>query len=578
MRRIFRGRPPVQAVLRFKPALACLAAVALLGGAWPLIEATVNRASAAGHAATKQRAVRRSVAKQAAVRRPAVKQPAAPAIAFSGPRCSVAYLRASLHLDRVTVDSASVNSSGTFAAPFQQPLTGLPSFCDVTITETDLAGNPIHIDVWLPRSWNGRFEGVGGSVYACGPWYFEMAPAISAGYAAAATDCGVSPTDLDTASWALKNGQLNWSLIHDFAYAGIHDMTVVGKAVTSVYYPAPLRFSYFNGCSTGGREGLEEAQRYPTDYNGVVSGAPAINWTRFIPAEIWPQLVMNETNDFLPVCKEVAFTNAAVQACASTGGVITNPSACHWNPFKLVGLETPCGVITQQDASVMTKIWQGPVNAQGKALWYGLERGASLAGLAATYTSNGVTTGQPFPIAVSWLGTWLQRNPSWDWRTLTYAQFDQLFQQSARKFSNIFAANNPDLSAFKKDGGKIIIWHGLSDQLIFPQGTVNYYQQVQRAMGGPRRTDSFARLFLAPGAQHCASGTGPAPAEPAQPMDSLVNWVERGQAPSTIPGTVADPVTNLVTQSRPLCLYPLVARYLGHGSTAAASSFACAAK
>jgi hypothetical protein len=242
-----------------------------------------------------------------------------------------------------------------------------------------------------------------------------------------------------------------------------------------------------------------------------------------------------------------------------------------------VGLETPCGVITQQDAAVMTKIWQGPVNAQGKPLWYGLERGASLAGLAATYTSDGMTTGQPFPITVSWLGTWLQRNPSWDWRTLTYAQFDRLFQQSVKEFSGIFAANNPNLSAFKKDGGKIIIWHGLADQLIFPQGTVNYYQRVQRAMGGPRRTDSFARLFLAPGAQHCASAAGPAPAEPAQPLESLVNWVEKGQAPSTIPGTVVDPATNVVTQTRALCLYPLVARYVGRGNPNLASSFACRA-
>jgi feruloyl esterase len=520
------------------PALACLTALVVLGGCGHGIGAGLS--SAATHAATKAPG-----AKRPALKRPTVKRPAA--AAFSGPRCSLAYLRTSLHLADVTVDSAALNTSGTFAQPLQQPLTGLPAFCDVGITKTDPAGNPIHVNVWLPKSWNGRFEGVGGSVYACGPWYFEMAPALRAGYAAAATDCGVSPADLDTASWALRNGQLNWPLIRDFAYAGIHDMTVVGKAVAGAYYPSPLRFSYFNGCSTGGREGLTEAQRYPADYNGIVSGAPAINWTRFIPAEIWPQLVMNQAGDFLPTCKEAAFTDAAVKACG-TGGVISDPSACNWSPDSLVGEVTPCGVITAQDAAVMTKIWQGPVNAQGKRLWYGLERGTSLASLA--------TAGQPFPITVSWLGTWLQRNPMWDWRTLTYQQFYRLYQQSVSEFSGIFASDNPDLSAFKKDGGKIIIWHGLSDQLIFPQGTVRYYQQVQHAMGGPARTDSFARLFLAPGAAHCASGAGAAPAEPAQPLDSLVSWVEKGKAPSTIPGVVIDPPTNLVTESRALCLYP----------------------
>jgi len=364
-------------------------------------------------------------------------------------------------------------------------------------------------------------------------------------------------------------------LINDFAFAGIHDMSVAGKAVTVAFYPSPLRFSYFNGCSTGGREGLMEAQRYPADYNGIVSGAPAINWTKFIPSEIWPELVMKQAHDFLPACKQNAFTESAVQACGTTDGVITNPSACDWNPGKLVGFVTPCGVITRQDAAVMTKIWQGPETAQGKKLWFGLERGASLSGLAATTTANGVTSGSPFPVAVAWLGTWLQRNPSWNWQTLTVAQFDKLFAQSVREFSSVIATDNPDLSAFATDGGKIIIWHGLADQLIFPQGTVNYYQRVQRAMGGPQRTGSFARLFLAPGAQHCASAAGPAPAAPAQPLQSLVNWVEHGQAPAVIPGAATDPATNVVTDSRPLCQYPRFARYTGHGSTTQAGSFRC---
>jgi hypothetical protein len=546
-------------------ALACLAALGLTGCSKPTIK---YHAGGSRPVAPKRR-------------RPAVKQPSAalpPAALPPAERCTVAYLRTRLHLAHVSVDSAAMNTSGTVTPAPPQPdtglLTGLPSFCDVTVTQKDPAGNPIHIDVWLPASWNGRFQGVGGAVYSCGPYYYEMAPAILQGYAAATTDCGVPLADMYTAAWALKNGRLDKPLIDDFAYAGIHDMTVVGKTVTRVYYPSPLRYSYFNGCSTGGREGLVEAQRYPADYDGIVAGSPAINWTQFIPAEIWPQLVMNSSGDFLPACKEVAFVDAAVKSCGS-GGVITDPSACNWNPDSLVGVVTPCGVITRQDAAVMTKIWQGPVNAQGKPLWYGLERGASLAGLAATMTAGGVTTGQPFPVTVSWLGTFLKRDPSWDWQTLTYAQFDQLFKQSVRQFSKTFSANDPDLSAFRADGGKIIIWHGLSDQLIFPQGTVRYYKQVQREMGGARRTDSFARLFLAPGAQHCASGAGPAPAEPAQPMASLVNWVEKGKAPGTIPGSVADPATGDAVSSWPLCLYPMLARYRGHGSTTAASSYTC---
>ena len=492
--------------------------------------------------------------------------------AASGPRCSVSYLRSGLHLAHVGVDSASLNGTGSFAAPGQPPLTGLPAFCDVMLTQTDSAGNPIRIGVWLPQPWNGRFQGVGGSAYSCGPSYLEMARAIQGGYAAATTNCGVKSADGQTGAWVLSSsGQLDFPLIDDFAYAGIHDMTMDGKAVTQVYYPSPLRYSYFFGCSTGGREGLMEAQRYPADYNGIVSGAPAINWTRFIPAEIWPELVMNQSGDFLPACKEDAFVESAVRACATTNGVITNPDTCDWSPDELAGLVTPCGVITPQDAAVMTKIWQGPETTQGKKLWYGLERGASLSGLAATTTSNGVTTGNPRIGAVSWLGIWLQRNPAWDWRTLTYAQFDTLFHQSVSEFSDVFAADNPDLSAFKSRGGKIIIWHGLADQLIFPQGTVNYYQRVQHAMGGPAATDSFARLFLASGAQHCASAAGPAPTQPML-MNALTGWVEHGAAPVSI----SAPRTIPATDSPPLCLYPESARYTGNGSTTDASSYTCA--
>jgi len=510
---------------------------------------------------------------------PAVAAAAKPSAASSGSHCSVSYLQPGLHLAHVTVDSASLNTTGSFTPPGQPPLTGLPAFCDVTLTQTDAAGNAIHIEVWLPSQWSGRFQGVGGGGYSCGISYFEMAPAIEGDYATASTDCGhtVPAGTFDTGSWALRSdGTLNWSLIDDFAFAGIHDMSVAGQAVTRIYYSSPLRYSYFAGCSTGGREGLMEAQRFPSDYNGIVSGAPAINWTKFIPAEIWPELVMNESHDFLPTCIEKAFTESAVQACGTTDGVITNPDACDWSPYKLVGFVTPCGVITRQDAAVMTKIWQGPETTQGTKLWYGLERGASLSGLAGTTTTKGVTTGSPFPIAVSWLGTWLQLNPSWNWQTLTYAQFDKLFEQSVSQFSDVIATDNPDLSAFSKDGGKIIIWHGLVDQLIFPQGTVNYYQRVQQAMGGPGATDSFARLFLAPGAQHCASAAGPAPAEPAQPLDSLVNWVEHAKAPTSILGATTDPATGVVTDSRPLCLYPRFARYTGHGSTTQASNFVCA--
>jgi hypothetical protein len=520
-----------------RPLLTGLASLALLAGAVPAASAAAN-------------------------------QSAAPS-ASSGSRCSVSYLQAGLHLAHVTVDSATLNTSGSFTYE-GQTLTGLPAFCDVALTQTDSAGNPIHIDVWLPESsWNGRFQGVGGAVYECGPVYSETAAAIQDGYASATTDCGVNPADLLTGSWALNpDGTLNTPLIDDFSYEGIHDMTVVGKAVTQLYYPSPLRYSYFNGCSTGGREGLMEAQMFPADYNGIVSGSPAINWTKFIPSELWPELVMLQSNDFLPSCKETAFTNAVIAACADGSGVIENPAACHFNPFKLVGDVTPCGTITETDAAVMEKIWEGPI-VDGKHLWYGLEPGSSVLSLAATTTSNGTTGPEPFPIPVGWLQYWLTQNPNFNWETLTYEQFLNYFQQSVSKFP-VIATDNPNLSAFERDGGKILIWHGLADELIFPQGTIQYYQRVQDTLGA-RNTATFARLFIAPGAQHCAAAAGPAPANPLQ---DVVNWVEHGQAPTTILATGGvDPSTSQPTQ-RPLCMYPYLSEYVS-GNPDSLSSYTC---
>ncbi len=358
----------------------------------------------------------------------------------------------------VTVSSAVLDTTGSYTPPGSAtPITGLPAFCAVALTHDDSAGNPMHTAVWLPSKWNGRFQGIGGGGYSCGIYYAPTAGfvspslqvALDGGYASASTDCGVPVADAYTGAWGLKpDGQLNWPLIKDWASVGIHDMTAAGKAVTQAYYPGGLRYSYFNGCSTGGREALEEAQQYPADYNGIVAGSPAINWPSWVPAAIWPALVMNQMHDALPTCKEDAFTESAVNACDAsdgvTDGIISNPADCHWNADKLIGFKTPCGTITATDAAVMNKIWQGPVTTGGRPLWSGLERGASLDYLAATTSTNGVTTPQPFSIPLGWLGTWLQQNPDWNWQTLTFTQFDELFTQSVREFSFTVAANDSD--------------------------------------------------------------------------------------------------------------------------------------
>jgi hypothetical protein len=451
----------------------------------------------------------------------------------------------------------------------------MPQSCQVHAVVTHPpAGDAVNIDIWMPiRNWNGRFQGVGGGGYAGGSPQSLGGP-VSQGYAAASTDTGHPGASGDFALDA--NGRLNWQLIRDNAYLGVHDMTVVGKAMTAAFYGRPASYAYWNGCSTGGRQGLSEAQRYPDDYDGILSVAPAINWSRFIPAEIWPQLVMLSASDFLPQCKFNAFQAAAVEACDEVGdavrdGVIGDPTKCRFDPRRLIGTMTPCGSITAQDAMVVQRILDGPRTSGGDFLWYGLTPGTSMGALANTSSAGDVTSGAPFPIALTHLSVWLLQNPSWDWHTLTYGQFEQLFIQSVEQYTSVIGTDDPDLGSFKRSNGKLLIWHGLADQLIFPQGTLQYYQRVVDAMGGTSKTEDFARLFLAPGVGHCAGGAGPAPADALGP---LVDWVERGRAPKVLDAIRRD-ATGAIVQTRQVCLYPQIAVYRGRGDVQSASSFTC---
>jgi feruloyl esterase len=176
------------------------------------------------------------------------------------------------------------------------------------------------------------------------------------------------------------------------------------------------------------------------------------------------------------------------------------------------------------------------------------------------------------------MGTWVQRNPpvpqgTWDWATTTFSRFDQLFEQSVEMYGKVMGTDNPDLRAFERSGGKLLIWHGLADQLIFPQGSINYYNRVQRLIGSTRETADFARLFLAPGVTHCGLfAPGPVPDDP---LGQLVQWVENDKAPASLNGVVRDATTGAVTETRPICMYPNVAQYVGHGPTTDAASFEC---
>ncbi|MGP4014598.1 tannase/feruloyl esterase family alpha/beta hydrolase [Saccharopolyspora sp. 5N708] len=511
---------------------------------------------------------------------------AAVSSASSAPRaCSAMSVSAPPGADVESV-TAIRQEGGTVTFPVQPPapappppITGVPAYCDITVTLNHPGANDhARVKILLPETgWTGRFQAVGGSGYAAGDFGASLVAAVRNGYAAASTDAGVTLSFLDTSAWALTpDGQVNLPLLQNFASRSQHDLAVVGKEVTAKFYGRPAAYSYWNGCSTGGRQGYLAAQRYPDDFDGILAYAPAINWDRFAVATLWPQVVMNQEHNFPTACEFAAFKDAAVQACDARDGVadgiIGQPQTCDYDPRQLIGKTIVCDgeqvTISAADADVVRKIWDGP-----QPLWYGLPKGADFGGLAATVTAPDGTMSAPgFPIAKNWVQTFLERQPEFDTATITYRRFTELFQQSQQEYNGIIGTDDPDLSAFRKAGGKMISWHGLADTLIPPQGTIDYRQRVTQAMGGTNRVDSFYRLFLAPGVAHCGGGSGPVPTDA---LGALVNWVEHEQAPDTLPAAVTD--TTGKTTTRDLCRYPRVSRYLGHGDPDAAASYRCGA-
>ena len=469
---------------------------------------------------------------------------------------------ASVRLARTTIVSA-VPVAATAAAP---------AHCAVQLVVTNPpAGDEVRVGVWLPtENWNGRFQGLGGGGFSGGSPTTVPAAALQAGYGAAATDAGHTGF---SGSFALNpDGTLNWQLIADFGYLGIHEMTVAAKALVRSLYGTARFHSYFNGCSTGGRQSLMEAQRYPRDYDGIAAASPAINWTKFHPAQFWGQLQMLLAGNVVPPCKLAAATQAATTACdprdGVTDGIVGDWSGCRFDARSLIGTGTACGTITATDADLINKIWEGPRGVDGEFLWYGLERDAPL--VALNNSSGGV--GLPFFVGLEWFRYWLLQDPTWDWRTMTYEKYLLLFQQSVLQYQAVIATDDPDLSEFRDAGGKVVFWHGTADPLIFFRGSVDYYQRLEDTMGGARHTQGFARFFVAPGVAHCGGGQG---ATPVDTLDAVVRWVEAGRAPTQLAGQRTDS-TGAVVLTRPVCRYPFVARYKGHGSTTEAKNFTCA--
>jgi Tannase and feruloyl esterase len=416
-------------------------------------------------------------------------------------------------------------------------------------------------------AWNGKNRDLGGGGYqgAVG----SVTSSTNLGYVGTSTDTGHTG---GSGSFALNpDGTLNIGLIEDFASDGIHEQHVWGVQLAQTYYGSAPTRKYWMGCSTGGRQGHYQAQNFPKDLDGILAGANAYNWDRFITAEIWPQVVMNQwVGHPIATAKLNAVTAAAVAACdpldGITDGLVQDPRACTYSAKSFVcttygGPSIDPNCLNPQEALTVNKIWDGPRDAQHNLEWYGLDRGASLSG--------GLAGTNPFSIATDHLRYWIHQDPNFDWHTLTEASFTTDFLTSISKFNDIIGTDD-DLNAFRAAGGKMLTYHGLSDQLIFSRGTYHYYNTI--AQGNYAGTQTFYRFFPFPGNAHCGGGTGPQINAEAL-FQTLVNWVESGVAPDFV--VASQSLGGGVTRTRKICMYPNVAVYNGSGSTDDQASFTC---
>ncbi|OIW25792.1 tannase and feruloyl esterase [Coniochaeta ligniaria NRRL 30616] len=490
----------------------------------------------------------------------------------------------------LSVSSTELRNHSVQAAPplLNKNITNL-NICEVVVTLTHPGANDtVTVQVWLPLdgAWTGRFASAGGSGWAAGHGPLTLAPLVADGYAAASTDAGLTGDIITPAAWALKpDGTVNLDLLTNFASRSVHDMAVVGKAVTASFYGRPARYSYWTGCSTGGRQGMAAAQKYPGDFDGILAGAPAIYWTEYVVAELWPQVVMKEAGYFPSACEFAAVRDDVVAVCDELDGVkdgvVSNLARCRYDPSRLVGKTITCEgeddvTFTTTTASIVRKIWDGPKTPSGSSIWYGLPIDAPFASLAATVLVGNTTTtrtGAPFFVADTWSRYFVKANPAFDPSTLTRPTLHSLFAESVSKFSTLIDSSSPDLAPFQKAGGKLLVWHGTSDPLIFPQDTVRYRRAVEAATRADANVDDFFRVFLAPGTDHCGQGTIAGVAPPTDALGALVGWVERGRAPdvleaATLPG--AEPGF-----TRRLCRFPLVAEWDGRGDAGLGESWRC---
>lgn len=456
---------------------------------------------------------------------------------------------------QLTLPAGAVPTFPGFPAP---NFGNVPAICRVAATLKPTSDSDIRIELWMPTAnWNGKLEAVGNGAWAGSISYRDLATAVTAGWAAVSTDTGHTET---TAAFVVGHPE---KLI-DFAYRAVHEMTLAAKPIVSAYYGKNPARVYFNGCSTGGRQALAEAQRYPNDYDGIVAGAPANYPTHLQGAQVWTAQITNQSDGYIPPAKYPMVHKAVLEACDALDGVkdrvLEDPRRCHFDPQVLLCKGSDAETcLTAAQVEVARKVYAGP----GPSLFPGLERGSEL-GWAM------LSGPKPLALAAETYQYLVFKDPTWD-----YLKFDAARDMATadKVIGPTMNSTDPNLKPFFKHGGKLLMYHGWADPGIPPQNSVNYFTSVEDTVGGRAAASDSIRLFMVPGMGHCRGGDG---TDDFDKIGTLASWVETNKAPDHI--LAAHKTKGAIDRTRPLCPYPQTAHYKGSGNTDDAANFVCAAQ
>jgi feruloyl esterase len=464
-----------------------------------------------------------------------------------------------VRIENGVITQIQLVDNGEFNLPEGKCLIGLPAFCKVTVNLKPTSSSNINVEIWLPETiWNGRFLGTGNGGGAGGIVYEALADGIMQGYATANTDMGTSPN----ANYVVDLPER----YIDFGYRATHEMTLVAKEIIQKYYNKPISYSYFKGDSTGGQQALMEAQRYPSDYKGIIAGVPANNRTLLHTAFLWNYKALNQGIESSLLPEKIALITKKMLSLRSgkDGGTLddkffTDPRSVE---FKLNDVLNDIDLNHKQLAA-LKKIYTGPVNPRtGEQIYTHIPFGSENSPLGLQYQQDP----HNFPNSLFYIFRWAF-GENFEWQKF---DFDHDLDVLQERLAPILNANNPDLSELKEFGGKILMFSGTADPLVPYQDALNYYERVIDEQQGIEATQEFFRYFLIPGRCHGEEGSpgfsrvsGSIKGESI--LSALVEWVEQGKAPNQLIATAYKDgcTSNEIVAQRPVYPYPKFAEYVG---------------